>query len=105
MTAAEPTAEAVLKLPLAKQRELFDALLAGWGAHGIVQLELPDGPLHLYRPVPNARELAEESFLNETPEERAEMERRAATPEDSVSFEAMMRIIDQIEDEGEGEDE
>jgi hypothetical protein len=101
MTAVEPTAEAVLKLPLAKQRAILDALLIGLGAHGFAELELPDGPLHFYRPVPNARELAEESFRNETPEERAELERRAATPEDSVSFEKMMRIIDADEDRDE----
>jgi hypothetical protein len=97
-TPTEPTAEAVLKMPLAKQRELLDAVLTGLGGHGIVQLELPDGPLHLYRPVPNARALAEESFRDETPEERAESERRAATPEDSMDFDEMMRIIDAVED-------
>ncbi len=103
MTATEPTAEAVLKLPLAKQRAILDALLIGLGAHGYAELELPDGPLHSYRPVPNARELAEQSWREETPEVIAESARRAATPEDSISFEEMMRLVDAVADEDEDE--
>ena len=46
---------AVLKLPAATKRAIFDALLTDFGASGILQLELPNGPERIYRPMPNAR--------------------------------------------------
>ena len=81
---------AVLKLPPAQKRDLLLALAREMPAVG--PLDLGDG-IVLYRPVPNARQLAEESFRNETPEGRSE--RRAATPEDSVSVEQMMKLIEE----------
>jgi hypothetical protein len=84
---------AVLKMPVRAQRELIDAILDGLGAHGIVHLELPDGPLHRYLPVPNARELAEESLRNASPEELAESLRRANDPDHMfMSIEEVLKI-------------
>ena len=82
----------VLKLPTAAKKALLDALLNDQSTHGVVHLESPDGPIHIYRPPPNARELAEEAARKATPEELAELQRRAATPEDSFSFEDALKI-------------
>ncbi len=96
MTAIDTAA--VLKLPAEAKRALLDALLADQGAHGVVHLQLPDGPVHIYRPPPNARELAEEAARNATPEELAEAVRRANAPDSEfMSFEEVLRIGEEDE--------
>lgn len=92
---AAPTIDpaAVLKLPTASKRAIFDALLADFGAHGVLQLELPNGPERIYRPMPNARELSEEAARNATPEELAESLRRANDPDSEfMSIEEVLKI-------------
>jgi hypothetical protein len=95
MSAATPALDpaAVRNLPVKAQRELLDAILDGLGAHGVIHLELPDGPLHRYLPMPNARELSEEAARNATPEELAESLRRANDPDSEfMSVEEAKRI-------------
>lgn len=87
------TADDVLKLPAAQKRALLEAVLDGIGASGVVYLELPDGPLHRYLPLPNARELSEEAARNATPEELAEALRRANDPDSEfMSVEEVLKI-------------
>ncbi len=88
----------VRKLTPDQKRALLVALIRDLAPGGPLIL---DDDITVYRPVPNARELAEQSWRNATPEELAESARRAATPEDSVSFEEMMRLIDADEDRDE----
>jgi hypothetical protein len=84
---------AVLKLPAVQKRAILDALLGDFGAHGVLQLELPNGPERIYRPMPNAHELAEESLRNATPEELAESLRRANDPDSAfMSVEEVKQI-------------
>jgi hypothetical protein len=69
-TAIDPAA--VLKLPDAQKRAIFDALLADLGAHGVLQLDHPTGPEYIYRAPPNARALAEQSLRQATEAELIE---------------------------------
>ena len=94
MSAATPIdTAAVLKLPAKAKRELLDALLADFGAQGVLQLDRPEGPEYIYRAPPNAKELAEEAARNATPEELAELDRRANAPDSEyMSFEEVLRI-------------
>ena len=84
---------AVLKLPANAQRALLDTVLDALGAHGVVYLESVNGPIRIYRAPPNARELAEESLRNATPEELAESLRRANDPDSEfMSVEEVKKI-------------
>lgn len=47
---------------------------------------------YVYTPLANARELAEQDIRNCTAEERAELQRRIDTLEDSVSYEEALRL-------------
>jgi hypothetical protein len=48
--------------------------------------------LYVYTPPPNARERAQKAIRERTPEYQAELDRRAATPEDSVGVEEWLRM-------------
>ena len=86
----------MLKLPFAAKRAILDALLTDQQAHGIVHLELPDGPLHLYRSPPNARELAVQSWNDVTPEELEESIRRANDPDSEfMTIDELLMIGDE----------
>ena len=103
MNAVAPVIDpaAVLKLPAATRRAILDALLSDSGTHGVVHLELPDGPLHRYLPPPNARELAEESFRHATPEELAESARLADAPDSEfLSVEELLRAGEEDDTRG-----
>jgi hypothetical protein len=100
-TATPIDTAAVLKLPATNKRAILDALLTDFGAHGVLQLELPNGPERIYRPMPNARELAEESLRNATPEELEESARLADAPDhELLSVEDLLRLGEEDETRG-----
>lgn len=90
-TAIDPAA--VLKLTAEAKRNLLDALLTDFGAHGGLHLELPNGPERIDRPMPSARELSVEAPRNATLEELAEAVRRANDPDSEfMCFEEVLKI-------------
>lgn len=84
-----------MKLPTEAKRAIFDALRTDLGAHGILQLDRPEGPEYTCRAPPNAKEMAEEAARNATPKSLDELRRRAVAPDNEfMSFEtALVRAV------------
>jgi hypothetical protein len=75
----------------AAKQSLLTALLRDLfsDGRGMASVDDPSGKYFVLQAPTDARERAMESIRRRAPEERAELDRRASTPEDSLSIEEM----------------
>jgi hypothetical protein len=89
------TAESVRGLPTETKQQLLALLARDLLASSGAPLSVRDeagGEIHVYRVPPDARARAERAMREASPEYLAELRRRAATPEQSMSLEEVLQI-------------